>query len=179
MTGKTVGIVGCGASKRDTKTEARNLYTSNYFSLKREYVENFCDHWVILSAKYGLLHPTELIESYETTIGSEDFSRHSFIEELADDLEKLSQNIGSIKQYIVLAGENYANIFKEAAQRQRSRSSGNQESTFRDIKIEYPFQERQFEGIGDQMRHLRKAVDKDTRNPDGAYKKQTNLLQFR
>jgi len=59
----TFVLVGCGAAKADEPREARNLYTSNYFALKRRLAEALTawagDHqtsaWAILSAEHGVI----------------------------------------------------------------------------------------------------------------------------
>ena len=63
-----VAVVGCGAKKAETPTCASRMYTSGFFSLKREYAEAVCDDWYILSAEHGILEPDDVIEPYDTKI---------------------------------------------------------------------------------------------------------------
>lgn len=63
-----VGLVSCVSRKRLRADEARNLYYSPLFVKARNYVENRCDQWYILSAKYGLVTPTQVIKPYEETL---------------------------------------------------------------------------------------------------------------
>lgn len=44
---------------------AENLYCSNFFYKSRRYAQANHDSWLILSAKYGLLHPSEIIQPYD------------------------------------------------------------------------------------------------------------------
>lgn len=67
-------IVPCGRSKIWSKrpdagpTPAANAYTGAPFTVNREYAEASGGEWVILSAKYGFLRPTDLIPGpYEVT----------------------------------------------------------------------------------------------------------------
>jgi len=64
---KTVALVGCGKAKRDFRSKARNLYTSNYAKKKRDFAEVAADDWLILSAKYGLVDPDRRIPPYDVT----------------------------------------------------------------------------------------------------------------
>lgn len=63
----TLVVVPCGSSKvwdRDPgagPTHARDAYTGGPFKMNRRYAEHFGDEWVILSAKYGFLRPTDII----------------------------------------------------------------------------------------------------------------------
>lgn len=67
-------LVGCGAAKRDVDeaVEARDLYDSVYFSLKRRYAEAHAirdrNGWCILSAEHGVIPNRLDIEPYDTTI---------------------------------------------------------------------------------------------------------------
>lgn len=96
---ETVVLVGCGKSKRDGTHEARNLYDSTYFELKRDYAEAVGDEWFVLSAEHGLVRPTEEIEDYETGIGERD------PDEWADDV--LGELDAEGATVVVLAGSDY------------------------------------------------------------------------
>lgn len=62
----TAVLVQCTKSKRDGEHPARDLYDpSDYFRKQREYAEAVADEWYIQSAKYGLLAPGEVVESYD------------------------------------------------------------------------------------------------------------------
>lgn len=65
---RTVGLIACGKSKLDRPAPARDLYTGQLFRLARAYVEANCDEWAILSAKYLLLMPWEVIEPYDRRV---------------------------------------------------------------------------------------------------------------
>lgn len=76
----TFVLVGCGKQKQttDEAVEARNLYTSTYFDLKRHYAETATqwareakqqrNAWAILSAEHVIVPPRHEIESYETAV---------------------------------------------------------------------------------------------------------------
>ena len=68
-------VISCGKAKiwdRHTNRKsvpARDAYTGSLFRLCRRYAESQApEAWVILSAKYGLLRPDELIDDYDVTI---------------------------------------------------------------------------------------------------------------
>jgi hypothetical protein len=44
------------------------MYTSTLFRGRIEAVESTCDTWFVLSAKHGLLDPSEVIEPYDVAL---------------------------------------------------------------------------------------------------------------
>src|SRR5258708_6886513 len=64
----TCFLVSCVGKKGAIATRARDLYTSDWFSKARAYVEVSRAPWFILSAEYGLLAPDEVIAPYEKTL---------------------------------------------------------------------------------------------------------------
>jgi len=63
-----LGLVACVSKKLPYAAEAKELYVSALFTKARKFIEQRCDYWFILSAKYGLLEPTEVVEPYEETL---------------------------------------------------------------------------------------------------------------
>lgn len=63
-----IGLVSCGKQKRNTPCCAKDMYTGTYFLLSRRYVTTRTLVWGILSAKYGLLNPDDLIAPYDLTL---------------------------------------------------------------------------------------------------------------
>jgi len=97
----TLVLVGCGDSKADAPAAAKDLYTSNYFGLKRRYAEEFGDEWAVLSAKYGLLDPGAEIEPYDVTVDDVDVDEWGVA--VAEDLPDVRDT-----DVVVLAGPDYA-----------------------------------------------------------------------
>jgi hypothetical protein len=62
---ESIGLVGCVKSKLCVPAPARELYISPLFRGRRAWVERTCDRWFILSAKYGLVGPDEVMEPYD------------------------------------------------------------------------------------------------------------------
>lgn len=66
---ETIALVGCTKSKRDDPSTARDLYDeSRLFRKRRRLAERDCDRWSVVSAEYGLVHPDEKLEPYDTHI---------------------------------------------------------------------------------------------------------------
>lgn len=63
-------IIGCGKDKLDRRAPAQDLYTGQLFQARRAYAEAQGHPWMIISAKYGLLLPTEEIDPYDLSLGS-------------------------------------------------------------------------------------------------------------
>jgi len=63
-----VALVSCGSKKQDHPCPARNLYNGVLFNKHRKWADAFTDDLYILSAKYGLIHGTKVIEPYNLTL---------------------------------------------------------------------------------------------------------------
>ena len=98
-------LVSCVGNKRRDICEARDLYTSDWFVKARQYVESRGAEWFILSAKYGLLSPTTLIEPYEQTLNKmpiaqrKEWARHV--------VAGLRAHLGDRRRVEILAGQRY------------------------------------------------------------------------
>jgi hypothetical protein len=68
VTSVRIGLVGCVKAKRSSPAPAGDLYVSPLFLGRRRYVERTCEQWFVLSAKHGLLPPTELVAPYDETL---------------------------------------------------------------------------------------------------------------
>ena len=66
--GTRVGLVGCVKQKAHQPAPARELYTSTLFRGRKAFVVETCDKWFILSAKYGLVTPDEVLEPYDESL---------------------------------------------------------------------------------------------------------------
>ncbi len=63
-----IGLIGCVKSKQDIPAAAKDLYTAVLFRGRRHFVENSCSRYYIISAKYGLVHPDEIIAPYDVAM---------------------------------------------------------------------------------------------------------------
>lgn len=64
----TLNLVGCGKQKLDHAAPARELYTGSLFRAARRYVESRAEPWLIVSAKYGIVRPYDVLEPYEQSL---------------------------------------------------------------------------------------------------------------
>jgi hypothetical protein len=67
---RNIVLVSCAAMKRDCACEARDLYISPLFRKMRRYAEKNAEKWFILSSKYHLVRPEDVIEPYEMTLSN-------------------------------------------------------------------------------------------------------------
>ena len=154
--GRTVVLVGCGSAKLDEEARAADLYTSNYFQLKRDYAEIVGDNWRILSAEHGLIHPTQRTLPYDTTIGDlTDVELEEWSETVFADVISLVRDVSTgftprfVGKWIVLAGQDYIDPLKDPI---FSNAGFDGEWIF-------PFQQHGFAGIGEQMAWLRQQIE--------------------
>ncbi len=101
----TVGLISCVSSKRAKASMAAELYRSPLFKKARAFIESRCEKWYILSAKYGLVEPGQLIEPYDDTLKAKPQSeRRQWAQNVWKELRhKLS--VGD--HVVILAGERY------------------------------------------------------------------------
>ena len=62
-------LIGCVRTKRATACEAAELFTSPLFAGRRRYAAGSGVPWYILSAKFGLLAPGDVIGPYDLYLG--------------------------------------------------------------------------------------------------------------
>ena len=170
----TFVLVGCGAAKADELKVAGELYTSNYFALKRRLAvaatawagEHQSSAWAILSAEHGIIPPGLEYEPYDTTVGDLD---ENDLDQWADRVRSaltdwLNWPFGDgdprdspCGRLVVLAGESYLQPLED-----RELFRGNVGGSFNRSRPglpcvpEFPFREHDFDGIGEQMAWLKK-----------------------
>jgi hypothetical protein len=108
----TVYLVSCVGQKRSNPSPAKDLYTSTWFRKARMYVEGMREPWFVLSAKHGLVHPDDRVESYELTLntmGKAD--RHRWAERV---LSQLGQHLRAVDSVTFLAGQRYREFLEPA-----------------------------------------------------------------
>lgn len=67
---RKICLVACGKTKLRVPAKAKDLYVSALFRKSRRWAEENCNEWYVLSAKYGLVHPEQVIGPYELTLKS-------------------------------------------------------------------------------------------------------------
>lgn len=70
MEDRVLHLINCSSRKRDERCEARLLYDkSTLFRYSRDFLEKYnYTPYCILSAKYGLVKPTDVIDPYNVTL---------------------------------------------------------------------------------------------------------------
>jgi hypothetical protein len=104
-------LIGCVSQKGSSPAPAKDLYRSELFRRRRLWAEASGHPWWIASAKYGLVHPDEIIAPYDTHIGRlPPETRARLASQLGDSLERA---LGSLRGRVVEihAGEEYVLAF--------------------------------------------------------------------
>lgn len=65
---KKIVLVSCVSKKNIRACPARELYQSDWFLKAARFASQTGDGWYILSAKYGLVHPDQVLEPYNETL---------------------------------------------------------------------------------------------------------------
>ena len=63
-----IALIGCGKKKSSQTCYAQDMYQGLLFKTKRMYCESRGIPFYIISAKYGLLRPRQVISPYDTTL---------------------------------------------------------------------------------------------------------------
>ena len=101
-----IALVECVKTKAEMARPARELYVSDWFRKASAYAEKTADAWYILSAKYGLVSPSEIIAPYEKTLkGMQVAERKAWAAQVFQDLCAVAVKPGD--RVIMLAGVDY------------------------------------------------------------------------
>ena len=101
----TVYCVSCVSQKRTQAIAAKDLYISSLFTKARHFVEESPAPWFILSAKYGLVHPDEVIEPYDLTLNNLGVAdRRRWANQVLGQIQALKTKP---KKIVMLAGARY------------------------------------------------------------------------
>lgn len=101
----TICLVACTSKKALYPSLARDLYKSPLFEGSKWYAEKKADDWFILSAKHGLLSPTEGVEPYDESLHSmDDEGRKRWARRVYKQIKKVA---ASGTRIIFLAGDKY------------------------------------------------------------------------
>lgn len=64
-----IAIITCGSLKKSYACPASEMYSDGrFFNTMKKFVENTYDKYYILSGKYGLLEPNQIIEPYSDVV---------------------------------------------------------------------------------------------------------------
>lgn len=105
VTGRRLFLVSCVKTKLSEPAAARELYVSDWFRKARACVERDGGAWRILSAKYGLVHPDDVIRPYEKTLNTMRVAeRRVWARDVLKALEPCLANADTV---VFFAGERY------------------------------------------------------------------------
>ena len=135
-------IIGCGKDKKDKPTKAWDMYTSPYFTVKKNYAESNAPKQGVYSAEHGLLFPDDVIEPYNTKMGK-DVTSDEAVEVARSVLEDVPEDVNTIE---IIAGKDYTEPMKKI------------EDEF-NYSIRYTLQEEVNGGMGFQMSWLSENTD--------------------
>ena len=85
------------------------MYIGVYFRACRDHVKRRCDKWAIMSSKYGLVMPTQVIDPYEQSLNTTSLTyRRQWVQRVRQKIDDEFPN-----QYIYcLAGKQYREALK-------------------------------------------------------------------
>lgn len=112
---KKIAIIGCSNQKLNGRHRAGDLYVSQRFKKAYQYAINVnADEIFILSAKYGLIHRDEQIESYDVAyqslVKAEKERLHQIVRQQLLVLSQEYHFDPHADLFILLAGRDYATI---------------------------------------------------------------------
>lgn len=109
---KTLIIVSCSKKKllSAKPVKAKDVYTSGYFKLCRQYAERFGNSWIILSARYGFIPPDSLISSNYDTSFKKKHSNCVTVEKLREQAKDM--DLQAFRPIISLCGKEYFKVIK-------------------------------------------------------------------
>src|SRR5258708_10435270 len=88
-------LVGCVKTKRQVPSAAADLFASPLFAGRRRYAVTSGRPWYILSAKFGLLAPEDVIGAYDVYLADQDLSyRRAWGEFVVAQLEHHQGSLG-------------------------------------------------------------------------------------
>ncbi len=109
-------LISCVNRKLAVPGPAGDMYVSPLFLKARAYVENRDKPWLILSAKYGLVHPEQVIEPYDLTLNKLGIAdRRRWAEQV---MGQLQPHLASESEVVFLAGQRYREFLEPQLARQ-------------------------------------------------------------
>jgi len=109
---KVLVITGCTKEKLRydnlTKLPAKKMYQGRLFKTVKEFSDAMGYDYVIISAKYGLVFPNDIIKGYEKVLQTKEDIKN--IQSLVE--EKLKPILGNYDKILVIAGEKYRKVLQ-------------------------------------------------------------------
>jgi hypothetical protein len=108
---RTVTLVACCGPKLKRRAPAAELYTSDLFHKSVAYAKTVSSRWAILSAKYGLVMPGQVIAPYDLTLAKMSAAeRRAWGKKV---LRQIRQAFPPGTHFVILAGKLYVEPFKK------------------------------------------------------------------
>lgn len=134
-------LIGCSASKTAGAAQARDLYTGALFRLSVQYAEDRGLPWLVLSARYGVVGPDQVIQSYDQRLPTDYETRKLWA---TNAFLQLRRRGVLDRPVVILAGQLYREFLTP---RLRADSVG---------PVTAPLQSL---GIGQQKQRLKRAIE--------------------
>ena len=110
-------LLGCVKSKRSEPAPACDLYTSELFTRRRRYAEAAGLPWYVLSARYGLVRPEEILAPYDVHLAGQSASYRAAWGAFV--VEQLRRERGDLSGLVieVHAGDAYVEAVRDPLER--------------------------------------------------------------
>jgi len=73
---RRIAIISCKSKKQDYTCSADEMYSPSFvYKTQREFCKKAYDDYYIISSKYGIIHPTQIIEPYDITLAMNTHSK--------------------------------------------------------------------------------------------------------
>lgn len=110
---RRIALISCAKKKLSVRAMAKELYISTLFQKSRQWAEQNCDQWFVLSAKHGLVKPTQIINPYEKRLARPTLKENS---DWANKAFKGLASLGLLREgvtFVWLAGKDYRSRLSE------------------------------------------------------------------
>jgi hypothetical protein len=98
-------LVSCVSKKSLTAAPSREFYVSPWFLAVRQYVEATGDPWYVLSAKYGLVGPMQVLAPYDETLNNMKIAeRRAWASRVTAQMD---QHMPTVRTVVAFAGLRY------------------------------------------------------------------------
>jgi hypothetical protein len=110
-----VYLVSCVSKKSLTAAPSREFYVSPWFMAVRRYVEATGDPWYVLSAKYGLVSPPQVLAPYDETLNNMKIAeRRAWASRVTAQMDQL---MPSVQTVVAFAGLRYREFLMDYLKR--------------------------------------------------------------
>lgn len=100
-----VALVGCGKAKLDHPAAAEKIYVGSLFKMARAWAIRNTTRWFVLSAKYGLLAPWQIVIPYDAFLPNMSLAeRESWASKVG---KAVRGQIAPEAEVVLLAGREY------------------------------------------------------------------------